>query len=253
MIHYTDSDFDTVSRLLEKSYELDPRSEETAVAWIDVLRIRGDEERASAIIAETLARMPHSAAIVYRNGLGEMNARNDAAAERTFLRAIELDPAMREPYEHLAGLLSRSGREQESRRYRNISTRLNDYSRNSRLLESRVVDAVDGGLPLLLAEVELTAGNAEIALRWFRRALQLGGFARRNAAGQAEALFRLGRIDAGNRVLGAAKEGSSRVLLAQAAREIATGSPALAREFLDAALRRAPNEAQFLQRASDYA
>jgi tetratricopeptide (TPR) repeat protein len=253
MIYYTRSDFDTVSRLLEKSYALDPLSEKTVTAWIDVLRIQADEDRATAIIEEALSRLPDSAAIVYRSGLTELNNRDDAAAERAFRRAIELDPAMREPHEHLAGLLSRTGREEESRRQRNISTRLNDYSRNSRLLESRLVDAVDGAIHLLLAEVELTAGETEVALRWFRRALQLGGYTRRNTAGQAEALFRQGRIEQGNRVLTAAKPQSSRALLAQVAREIAADNATLARELLDRALLRAPDEAQFLRRAADYA
>lgn len=253
MIYYTRSDFDSVSRLLEKSYGLDPLSEPTVVAWIDVLRIQGEENRAGAIIEEALSRLPDSAAIVYRDGLTELNARDDAAAERAFRRAIELDPAMREPYEHLAGLLSRTGREAGSRRHRNISTRLNDYSRNSRLLESRMVDAVDGAIPLLLAEVELTADHTETALRWFRRAIQLGGYAERNTAGQAEALFRQGRIELGDRVLAAAKPGSARALLAQVAREIAADNATLARESLDRALRRAPDEAQFLRRAADYA
>ncbi|MEE8412843.1 MAG: tetratricopeptide repeat protein, partial [Acidobacteriota bacterium] len=120
MIYYTRSDFDSVSRLLKKSYGLDPLSEPTVVAWIDVLRIQGEENRAGAIIEEALSRLPDSAAIVYRDGLTELNARDDAAAERAFRRAIELDPAMREPYEHLAGLLSRTGREAGSRRHRNI-------------------------------------------------------------------------------------------------------------------------------------
>lgn len=253
MIYYTRSDFDSVSRLLEKSYGLDPLSEPTVVAWIDVLRIQGEENRAGAIIEEALSRLPDSAAIVYRDGLTELNARDDAAAERAFRRAIELNPAMREPYEHLAGLLSRTGREAGSRRHRNVSTRLNDYSRNSRLLESRMVDAVDGAIPLLLAEVELTADHTETALRWFRRAIQLGGYAERNTAGQAEALFRQGRIELGDRVLAAAKPGSARALLAQVAREIAADNATLARESLDRALRRAPDEAQFLRRAADYA
>jgi len=253
MIYYTRSDFDSVSRLLEKSYGLDPLSEPTVVAWIDVLRIQGEENRAGAIIEEALSRLPDSAALVYRDGLPEGKARDDAAAERAFRRAIELDPAMREPYEHLAGLLSRTGREAGSRRHRNISTRLNDYSRNSRLLESRMVDAVDGAIPLLLAEVELTADHTETALRWFRRAIQLGGYAERNTAGQAEALFRQGQIELGDRVLAAAKPGSARALLAQVAREIAADNATLARESLDRALRRAPDEAQFLRRAADYA
>lgn len=253
MIYYTGSDFDSVARLLEKSYGLDPLSEQTVVAWIDVLRIQGEEDRARAIVEEALSRLPDSAAIVYRDGLSELSDREDAAAERAFRRAIQLDPAMREPYEHLAGLLSRAGREEESRRYRNISTRLNDYSRNSRLIESRMVDAVDGAFPLLLAEVELTADKPELALRWFRRALQLGGYAERNAAGQAEALFRQGQIEPGNRVLAAAEPGSARALLAQVAREIAADNATLAREALDRALGRAPDEAQFLRRAADYA
>ena len=209
--------------------------------------------RLNRLVEEALSRLPDSAAIVYRQGLSELNDRDDAAAERAFRRAIELDPAMREPYEHLAGLLARTGREDESRRYRNISTRLNDYSRNSRLLESRMVDSVDGAIPLLLAEVELTADTTEIALRWFRRALQLGGYAERNTAGQAEALFRQGRIEPGDRFLEAAKPGSSRALLARVAREIAADNAPLARESLDRALRRAPDEAQFLRRAADYA
>ena len=252
MIYYTKSDFDSVSRLLEKSYRLDPLSEQTVVAWIDVLRIQAEESRANAIIEEALSGLPDSAAIVYRNGLTALNGRDDAAAERAFRRAIELDPAMRPPHEHLAGLLSRTGREKESRRYHNISTRLIDYSRNSRLLESRMVDAVDGAIPLLLAEVELTADNTEIALRWFRRALQLGGYTERNTAGQAEALFRQGRIEPGDRVLTAAKPESARALLARVAREIAADNATLARELLDRALRRAPDEAQFLRRAADY-
>ena len=253
MIFYTWSDFDSVARLLETSYALDPMSEQTVTALIDVLRIQGDEERVGAIVAEGLSRLPDSAAIMYRKGLTELNAGNDAAAERTFLRAVELNPAMRQPYEHLAGLLSRAGREAESRRYRNFSTRLNEYSRNSRLLESRMVDGVDGALTLLLAEVELTGDKPDVALGWFRRSLQLGGYAERNAAGQAEALFRQGRIEPGNRMLAAARPGSSRALLARVAREIATENMKQAREALDRALARAPDEAQFLRRASDYA
>jgi len=253
MIYYTRSDFDSVSRLLEKSYALDPLSEPTVVAWIDVLRIQGEEDRAGAIVKEALSGLPHSAAIVYRVGLTELNDGNDAAAEQAFLLAIELDQTMRQPYEHLAGLLSRAGRDEQSRKYRNISTRLNEYSRNSRLLESRMVDAVDGAIPLLLAEVELSADRLEVALGWFRRALQLGGYAERNAAGRAEALFRQGRIESGNRVLAAARPGSARELLAQVAREIALDNATRARETLDRALARAPDEAQFLRRAADYA
>jgi tetratricopeptide (TPR) repeat protein len=252
MIYYTWSDFDSVSRLLEKSYAINPLSEPTVVAWIDVLRIQGDEDRASAIIEEGMLGLPHSAAIVYRNGLIELNQRNEAAAEQAFVRAIELNPAMRQPHEHLAGLLARAGREEQSRRYRNISTRLNEYSRNSRLLESRMVDAVDGAIPLLLAEVELSADRPEVALGWFRRSLQLGGYAERNAAGQAEALFRQGRIEPGNRLLAAARPDSARALLAQVAREIAADNATAASDALDRALERAPDEAQFLRRAADY-
>jgi tetratricopeptide (TPR) repeat protein len=252
MIYYTWSDFDSVSELLEKSYALNPLSEQTVVAWIDVLRIQGDEDRASAIVEEGLSALPHSAAIVYRDGLIELNQLNEAAAERAFVRAIELNPAMRQPYEHLAGLLARAGREEESRRHRNISTRLNEYSRNSRLLESRMVDAIDGAIPLLLAEVELSADRPEVALGWFRRSLQLGGYAERNAAGQAETLFRQGRIEPGNRALAAARPGSARALLAQVAREIAADNATEASQALDRALERAPDEAQFLRRAADY-
>lgn len=254
MIRYTRSEFDTVVTLLEKSYALDPLAEPTVTSLIDVLRMQGEEERATAIVEEGLSNLPHSAAIVYRSGLQALDRGDDATAERTFLRAIELDPSMRQPYEHLASLLSRAGREDESRRYRNISTRLNEYRRNSRLLESRMVDdTVDGAIPLLLAEVELTAGNPEVALGWFKRAMRLGGYAERNAAGQAEALFRLGRVEPGDRVLAAARDGSARAWLARVARELAAADSGAAREALDRALARAPNEAQFLRRASDYA
>jgi len=253
MIYYIQSDFESVARMLEESHRLDPTSEPTISTWIDVLRILGDEDRASEIVEEAVSRLPDSAAIVYRKGLIDIGRPDDVAAERSFLRAIELDPAMREPHEQLAGLLARTGREEESRYHHNVSSRLNDYSRNSRLLESRLVDAVDGAIPLLLAEIELTGGEAEVALRWFLRSLQLGGYSQRNAAGRAEALFRQGRIQQGNRALAEAIPGSARVMLAQVARELAAENPVLARESLDRALRRAPNEAQFLRRASDYA
>ncbi len=253
MIYYTRSDFDTVVRLLEKSYALDPLAEPTVTSLIDVLQIQGETERAAAVVEEGLANLPHSAAIVYRSGLTAMNRGDDAAAERAFLHAVELDPGLRPPYEHLAALLSRAGREDESRRYHNISTRLNEYRRNSRLLESRMVDTVDGAIPLLLAEVELTAGRPDVALGWFKRAMRLGGYAERNAAGQAEALFLQGRIEAGDRALAAARDGSARAWLARVARALAEDTPDRAAEALEQALARAPAEAQFLRRASDYA
>jgi tetratricopeptide (TPR) repeat protein len=253
MIYYSWSDFDAVSRLLEKSYALDPLSELTVVALIDVSRILGQDDRVATLLAEGRANLPESARIVYRVGLRAMNGRDDVLAEREFRRAIAMNPAMRQPYEHLAALLSRAGKHEESKRFRNASTRLNEYSRNSRLLESRMVDAVDGAIPLLLAEVELSADNPQVALDWFRRSLQLGGYAERNAAGRAEALFRQGRIEPGNRALAAARPGSSRRLLALAAREIATGDLSSGEATLDRALANAPNEAQFLRRAADYA
>ncbi len=83
--------------------------------------------------------------------------------------------------------------------------------------------------------------------------MRLGGYIERNAAGQAEALFRLGRIEEGNRMLGAARDGSTRVRLAHVSRELAAGNREAALEALEQALERAPNEAQFLRRASDYA
>jgi len=253
MIYYTWSDFDSVSRLLEKSYALDPLSELTVVSLIDVSRIQGRDGRVATLLEEGRANLPESASIMYRSGLRAMNGRDDVLAELEFRRAIEMNPAMRQPYEHLAALLSRAGKEEESKRFRNASTRLNEYSRNSRLLESRMVDAVDGAIPLLLAEVELSADKPQLALDWFRRSLQLGGYAERNAAGRAEALFRQGRIEPGDRALAAARPASSRALLARVAREIAAGNAAAARTALDGALANAPNEAQFLRRAADYA
>jgi tetratricopeptide (TPR) repeat protein len=253
IIYYGESDFEAALRMLEESRRLDPTSEPTISALIDVLRIMGKEERATEVVLEALTEFPDSAAILFRKGLIDVGRRDDASAEIAFRRAVELDPSLLEPHEQLAGLYQRTGRDEESRYHDNISSRLNDYTRHSMLLHGRLVDAVDGAIPLLLAEVELTDGKAEVAIRWFQRAMQLRGYAERNAAGQAEALFRQGRIEQGDRLIAAAKPGSSRALLARVAREIALNNPLLARENLDRALQRAPNEAQFLRRASDYA
>ncbi len=92
-----------------------------------------------------------------------------------------------------------------------------------------------------------------MALGWFKRAMRLGGYVERNAAGQAEALFRLGEVKPGDLMLEAARDGSARAWLARVARELAAGNREGAGEALDRALETAPNEAQFLRRASDYA
>ena len=253
LIHYVQSNFEDAGVAFEKAYAADPAHELTAAHWVDVLRIEGEEAQAATLVEEALERLPNSAELLFRHGLIKLQAGEDAAAETSFRTAIERDPELREPHEHLARLLARTGRDDEAQLERDISERLNDYEKTRKTLEARQTDARDGTIAMLLAEVELSAGHPQIAARWFQRASQLGGHVERRAAGHAEALFLSGRADAATSLLERADATSSRYQLALVARHLEAGENDAALEALDRALATAPFERQLLRRASDYA
>ena len=253
MVHYVQSDFDAAWETLSRSYEIDPSSELTVSNLFDVLRIRGDDDRALEIVEGALVRTPDSAELLYRLGLLQVQRGEEQAAEETLRRAIQLQPKLRDPHEHLARLLAQSGRDSEAELERDISERLNDYEKTRKTLEARKVDAKDGAIALLLAEVELSAGNPQAAVRWFQQVQQYGGLEPRRTLGHAEALYRLGQVEVADQLVRDLSSAGPRFGLAQVARELQMKRPVEARVSLERAIERAPFEREFIRRAADYA
>jgi tetratricopeptide (TPR) repeat protein len=246
------ADFDGAQAALQRSLELDPGSADTLLELSEVLRIQGEFDEARRLVESGLERHPDSAELHHAFGLCLMHERSDEAAEREFREALRLSPDLRVAHEHLARLLARAGREDEARFSRAVSDRLQDYRRNKRTLESRMRESRDGSFAMLLAEVELTGGEYESALRWFNQARRMGGHHDRIAAGRAEALFRAGRLEAGDAALSDSGDWENgRTDLARAARAIAAGESELAPPLLESALARGPEERQFVRRVSD--
>jgi len=246
------ADFEGALAALRASQTLEPCSVDTLVQLSKVLRIQGEHDEALRLVESGLERHPDSAQLHYAYGLGLMHSREDDSAEREFREALALNPDLRVAHEHLAHLLARAGRDDEARYSKAISKRLQDYRKTRRTLEARMRESRDGSFALLLAEVELTRGEHEPAMRWFAQAARLGGHRRRIAAGRAETLYRLRRVKAGDAALSPlSDQEDGRVHLARAARAVATGDSAEAATLLESALALGPEERQFIRRVSD--
>ena len=231
-----------------RSYELDPGSNRAA-KLVTLLRRTGGYDEAEKVVATALITSPESWKLHHAYGLLLLRRADHARAEKSLRRALELEPLRPEPHMDLARVLSLTGREGEAKRERAVGYRLNDYQRSKEYL----TDFRDSPYaPMLLAELELTQGKFHVALREFARAERLGASPGRIAAGRAEAYYRMGDLSQGDAALASVRDSdSSRVLLARAARLVATGDGTGAAQLIERAVSQAPEERYFLRRAAD--
>jgi tetratricopeptide (TPR) repeat protein len=251
-IHHSRGDFDRALEAFRRSHDLEPTSTTKTAQLAEVLRISGSYGESRAVVLAGLTTSPEAAELHYLLGMLHAHDEDAEAAERSLRRAIELDPRHYGAHHGLATLLLRDGRTDEARRLQTASKRLNDYERGLTSLKGQLSGSTDPAVPMLLGELELTAGQFDDALRWFTRAARLGGDSERLIAGHAEACFRAGRTDCGETLLGRLGDSrDSRVELARAARLLDRGETDAALQKIGEALDRAPEEREFLRRAAD--
>jgi len=254
MIRVIQGKFPEARTTFERAFTLDPTSQDTAAELADVQRITGDYAAANRTAEVALRHHPKSARLQMIRGRLLTRDADITKAEPFLRRAIELDPKQREAHQELARLLMRTDRREEGRRHLTIAKRLKDYEsyeRGIKRLTARVATSRDAGLPMLLAEVELTRGGYSEALGWFQRAQQLGLANTRVASGIAEAAFRAGNVELGERALRPiAKSSSGRVDLARAARALVGGDHDAAIAHTRKAIERGPIEREFLRRCA---
>lgn len=246
-------DFDAALVELRAARDLDPGSPVIADRLARLLRITGDYDGASRVVEEAITRSPSSAEL--QTARGELMARagQHDVAERSFRRALEIDPARRDAHHGLARLLAASGRTEEARRHEGTVTRLEDYVAAGRSWTRAATDDPDDpGPALALAELELTDGRPDAALRWFGGAEARGADADRVRLGRAEALYATGDVERADRELaGLVDPSGARFDLARALGFLARSDPERARAAADRARGRAPDEREFLRRLSD--
>lgn len=251
MILYNKGEFADSRRALERAFALAPDDPTTAAQLVDVQRITGDYDAATATVSQALRRLPDAAGLHHARGLLLARERKLDEAEAAFRRAIELDPALRAAHQELGRVLIRSGRRDEGRRELAVASRLGENEHAREVLSNNVNAATSPGVPLLLAEVELTGGRYEEAMRWFTRTQQMGLTSPRVAAGIAEAAFHLGNKPLGDRVLEQlAGVDDGRVDLARAAEALLTGDLDAAAAHAGRAAERGPVEREFLRRCA---
>jgi len=246
-------DLDGAAAEFRAAYDLEPSSARYATRHAKALRMSGDYQGAERVIEETLALAPESGDLHYALAQIRLRQQRPADAELALRRAIELDPRNAAARKDLAGQLARAGNEAAARDELEIADRLDDYERSRRLLLERVgVKTGDPLLAVLLAELELTAGQLDQALQWYARAEALGGPDARIRAGRAEALFRLGRYEEGQLELARLPDGRDpRAAMARAAAHEQRGEMDAALRLAKDAVSTAEADRNVLLRASD--
>jgi tetratricopeptide (TPR) repeat protein len=246
-------EFDAAVAELRAARERDPASPVVADRLARVLRITGDDDGAARVVEEAIARSPASAELQTARGELMMRSGQRDVAERAFRRALEIDPARREAHHGLARLLATTGRIDQAERHEQVVVRLDDYVDAGRSWSRSAAAAPDDPAPLLaLADLELTDGHPETALRWLAGAEQRGADADRIRLGRAEARFALGEFQAADAELATLDDPSgARFDLVRAVGFLARGDAERARAALDRARDAAPDEREFLRRVSD--
>ncbi len=253
VVRHTLGEFDAALVALSRAAELEPANASYATRFARALRIVGDYDEAARVIDGALARTPDSAELHYGKAQLLVRAGDDAGAEASLRRALDLDATLGAAQRDLAGVLQRAGRDQEARRAHLIADRLAEYERRRAVLvDRRRLIPEHPEVPLLLAELETTHGNHDAALRWLSQSRALGGDARRIAAAFAWSLLWSGRSGEAQQPL-AELDGWNEPAadLVRAAAALLAGDESGAQTLVRRALSPAPDDQEFLLRASD--
>jgi tetratricopeptide (TPR) repeat protein len=245
--------FDRAEVSYRKAWEIEPTEPRYASRHARSLRMAGDYAGAEEVIGAALRTTPGAAELHYAMGQLRLKEGRTAEAEEALRQAIALDPGHGAAHRDLAGLLARAGQESEARRLLAVADRIKESLREKGFLLGRLgLSPGDPLLPLLLGELELTAGDYRKALQWFSRVEALAGESDRLHADRAEALFGAGQIDAGRAELARVSDPEDgRVVLARAAEAAAAGDLSEAGRLVAIAVETGPVEKDFLRRASD--
>jgi tetratricopeptide (TPR) repeat protein len=245
--------FEEALAAYRRSLELEPRSTTAAARVARMQRVTGDYEGAMATVERALAVVPGSPELLYTRGQILFHGGEVEAAEAAFRGALDRNPDHGGAHHDLARLLMRTGREDEGRRHERTAQRLTEISETRDALGAMLgARAGDPLVPILMAELELTAGNHGEALNWLGRAETQGGPAGRIAAARAEAWFGAGDLVRGEAELTVLTgKTDARSALARAAGLAARGRTAQAVPFLERAAKEGPQEREFLRRIAD--
>lgn len=236
---------------LRVAYEVDS-DPATAVRLAELLRITGAYAEIRPVLEAALEQAPDLADLVLALARLQLRDRDDAAAEQTLRRAVELDPTSPAALRLLGGLLLRVGQEAEAHYRLDQADLYRDYHMTSRTLIQDFGVSRNATAALMIAELELTIGNYQGAQRWLDTARAHGAPAQRLAAAQAWTWYALGDVAKGDTELArAGGEDDGRANLARAARAARTGNPEQAGTWLRRAIANGPNERNFLHRAAD--
>ena len=245
-------DFEEAARVLRRAHELDAGAADTITLLADVLRFTGDYEAAERFAAAGLDAAGDSAKLHHTMGLLLLRRDDHAGAERQLRRSIELDPSLAKAHQDLARLLFRTGREQEAVTVKADGDRLAEYERGKRELGTVFAATGDPHVRVMLAELELTAGQYPQAFMLFAGARRMLGDNDRILAGQVEALYRGGEAaNAQKAAEGLAGVETGRADLARACGLIAEADFEMAKRALDSAVARGPEEREFLRRVAE--
>ncbi len=251
LLRQTNGAFEGAVEDLRVAYEVDPNPA-TAARLAEMLRVTGAYTEIGAIVETALERTPDSPDLLFARARLQLRDRDDAAAEQTLRRMIELDPTSHVALRLFGGVLLRLGYAVEGR-YRLAQADLyRDYHKMRRTLIQDVAAGRNATAALMIAELDLTIGNYPSAQRWLERARAEGAPAQRLAAAQAWTWYALGDMTKGDAELArAGGENNGRANLARAARDVRTGNPESAVTWLRRAIANGPNERNFLHRAAD--
>jgi len=236
---------------LRVAYEVDSNPV-TAVRLAEMLRLTGAYGEIGAVLETALESAPDSTDLLLARARLQLRDRDDAAAEQTLRRTLELDPTAHVASRLLGGLLLRLGQELEGR-YRLARADLyRDYHRTSKGLIQDIAASRNATAALMMAELDLTIGKYEEAQDWLEMARTEGAPAQRLAAAQAWTWYALGDLVKGDAELArAGGHDNGRANLARAARAFRSGNSELAATWLQRAIAIGPNERNFLHRAAD--
>ena len=224
----------------------------TAARLAEVLRITGAYSEIGAIVDAALASSPDSTGLLLARARQQIRDRNDAAAEQTLRRVVELDPTSHVALRMLGGLLLRVGQQAEGSYRLTQADLYRDYHKTSRMLLQGDGVGRDANAALMVAELELTIGNYEGAQNWLETARRMGAPAQRLAAAEAWTWYALGDVAKGDVALAAAGgEHDARANLARAGRALRTRNLEEALKWVRRAVADGPNERNFLHRAAD--